>query len=178
MPASTVHERPSASGPIAPAPVHPDRDALVGRYLELQPQMQRRFNLLLHRELRDDLHSVTLHQLNVLVVLRQGSVSMRELSRDLDVSESATTAVVDRLVRQGLVERQDDPTDRRVVRLALSETGAALVERLHETKQRHMTSLLAVLTDEQLAQFVSIIETLDAATAVSCASTGTTPSGA
>jgi len=139
------------------------RDALVDRYFELQPQMQRRFNLGLHRELREELHSVTVHQLGVLLLLRSGSVSMRELSKELDVSESAATAVTDRLVRQGLVERQDDPADRRVVRLALSGAGASLVTKLHETACRRTATLLAVLSDEQLAQLISVMETLDAA---------------
>jgi len=56
--------------------------------------MQRRFSALLHRELRDELHAVTGHQLSVLAYLRGQSVTMRELARELDVGESAATAVV------------------------------------------------------------------------------------
>lgn len=159
--------------PTTRAAAKVDRAALVGRYLDLQPQLQRRFNLRLHRELRDDLQSVTLHQLNVLIVLRHGSVSMRELSKELDVSESATTAVTERLVRQGFVVRLDDPSDRRIVRLALSDAGTELVEKLHEAAQRHTAALLAVLSDEQLGQFVSIMETLEAATAAGAAAPST-----
>lgn len=139
------------------------RGALVDRYFELQPHLQRRFSAVVHRELRDELQSVTLHQLGVLFQLRSTTLTMRELARELDVSESAATAVTDRLVRQGLVDRLDDPADRRVVRLELSKSGAALVKQLHDTARRKTASLLSALDDAQLVQLVSIMETLDAA---------------
>jgi DNA-binding MarR family transcriptional regulator len=139
------------------------REVLVDRYCELQPQMQRRFTALVHRELREDLHAVTGHQLSVLTYLRGQSVTMRELAKELDVGESAATAVVDRLVRQGLVARRDDPTDRRVVRLALSDTGESLVTKLHATACRKTANLLVSLSDDQLAQLVATMEMLEAA---------------
>jgi DNA-binding MarR family transcriptional regulator len=142
------------------------RELLVDRYCEVQPQLQRRFSALLHGELREELHVVTDHQLSVLTHLRHQSVTMRELAKELGVGESAATAVVDRLVRQGLVVRCDDPTDRRVVRLTLSTTGESVVTEMHATVCRKTASLLDVLSDEQLAQLVAIIETLAAATAI------------
>jgi DNA-binding MarR family transcriptional regulator len=152
-----------ASSPTSGAPEPSAREVLVDRYCELQPQMQRRFSALLHRELRDELHAVTGHQLSVLTYLRGQSVTMRELAKELDVGESAATAVVDRLVRQGLVVRCDDPTDRRVVRLALSDTGESLVVKLHASACRKTADLLVSLSDEQLAQLVTTMEMLEAA---------------
>lgn len=145
------------------APKLSSREVLVDRYCELQPQMQKRFSALLHRELRDELHAITGHQLSVLTYLRGQSVTMRELAKELDVGESAATAVVDRLVRQGLVVRCDDPSDRRVVRLALSDTGESLVTKLHATACRKTANLLVALSDYQLAQLVATMEMLDAA---------------
>ena len=155
---------PCQSGPeVAKAGERSTREVLVDRYCELQPQMQRRFSAFLHRELRDELHAVTGHQLSVLAYLRGQSVTMRELARELDVGESAATAVVDRLVRQGLVVRRDDPSDRRVVRLALSDNGESLVTKLHATACRKTANLLVALSDDQLAQLVTTMEMLDAA---------------
>jgi DNA-binding MarR family transcriptional regulator len=121
---------------------------------------------LLHGELREELHVVTDHQLTVLTCLKHGSMTMRELATQLGVGESAATAVVDRLVRQGLVVRCDDPVDRRVVRLTLSPTGESVVAEMNATICRKTASLLDVLSDEQLGQLVAIIETLAAATAI------------
>jgi len=88
---------------------------------------------------------------------------MRELARELAVGESAATAVVDRLVRQGLVVRCADPSDRRLVRLALSGTGESLVTKLHSTACQKTANLLVSLSDDQLAQLVATMEMLDAA---------------
>ncbi|MGA8681958.1 MAG: MarR family transcriptional regulator [Acidimicrobiales bacterium] len=133
---------------------------LTERVVELRPLMKRLFGAGLYRELRDELQSVTIHQLTALGHLKGGSVTMRELAKDLDVSESSATAVTDRLVRQGLVERQSDPADRRVVRLALSQAGSVLVERLDEAAATKTGETLAALTDTQLEQLIDILETL------------------
>jgi len=158
---------PASSGPwAAEAAKVSARELLVDRYCEIQPQLQRRFSALLHGEFREELHAVTDHQLSVLTYLRHQSLTMRELAKQLGVGESAATAVVDRLVRQALVVRCDDPNDRRVVRLTLNASGESVVAEMHATICRKTSSLLDVLSDEQLAQLVAIIETLAAATAI------------
>lgn len=144
------------------------RAELTERVFELRPAMKRLFGAAIYRELREELHSVTIHQLTALGHLKGGSVTMRQLARDLDVSESSTTAVTDRLVRQGLVERQSDPNDRRVVRLALSSVGSDLVERLDEAATSRTAEMLAALTDIQLGQLIDILETLAEATDHRC----------
>ncbi|MGC9961717.1 MAG: MarR family transcriptional regulator [Acidimicrobiales bacterium] len=140
-----------------------DRAVLTEQVFELRPIMKRLFGAGVYRELREELHSVTIHQLTALGHLKAGPVTMRELAKDLDVSESSATAVSDRLVRQGLVARSSDPTDRRVVRLSLSPTGSALIERLDEAAASKIGGLLAALTDTQLEQLVDILETLASA---------------
>jgi DNA-binding MarR family transcriptional regulator len=152
-----------AGRPASGARKHPARPLLVDRYCELQPQLQRRISTLLHGELREELHAVTEHQRVVLTFLRGQSVTMSELAKQLGVGESAATAVVDRLVRQGLVLRRDDPSDRRVVRLALSDEGHSVVTELHKRACSKTAGLLSVLSDDQLGQLVGIMETLDQA---------------
>lgn len=45
------------------------------------------------------------------------------------ISKSGLTGLVDRMEREGLVERTADPADRRVVHVALTRAGAALYRR-------------------------------------------------
>lgn len=138
------------------------REALVDRYCDLQPQLQKHLSSLVYGEAQDDMHAVTEHQRVVLGYLRGQSVTMRELAKRLGVGESAATAVVERLVRQGLVVRHDDPTDRRLVRLALSDQGEFVVAELSEKSRQRIAGLLAVLSDDQLTELVGIMETLEA----------------
>ncbi|MGP3683583.1 MarR family winged helix-turn-helix transcriptional regulator [Streptomyces sp. IBSNAI002] len=59
-----------------------------------------------------------------------GPMTMRELAERMSCEPSNTTFVVDKLEKQGLVERRPHPTDRRAKRLVLTVEGSALRERL------------------------------------------------
>ncbi len=138
------------------------RKALIDRMSELKPALDRKMRVRLPDDLRADLQSVTIHQLEALSLLDRGGLRMSELARELDISEPASTALADRLVRGRLVERRADPDDRRIVRLELSEKGRDLMSRWGAHRRRMMTATFEVLSDRQLAALVDILETLAA----------------
>jgi DNA-binding MarR family transcriptional regulator len=59
-----------------------------------------------------------------------GSMPMRELAARLGGHASNATGIADRLAARGLVERRDDPDDRRVKRVNLTTVGVDARERL------------------------------------------------
>ena len=60
--------------------------------------------------------SLSLIHLHVLTVLEaDGPLPMSQLADTLDVSVASATGIVSRMEERGLVERQHDETDRRVV---------------------------------------------------------------
>ncbi len=61
-----------------------------------------------------------------------GSSGQSELARDLGLTSSALTALVDRLERQGVAERVQHPRDRRRTTVQVTERGAALVVESHQ----------------------------------------------
>ncbi|QES47336.1 MarR family transcriptional regulator [Streptomyces venezuelae] len=61
-----------------------------------------------------------------------GPMTMRELAERMSCEPSNTTFVVDKLEKQGLVERHPHPTDRRAKHLVLTAEGTALRTRLLE----------------------------------------------
>jgi len=61
-----------------------------------------------------------------------GSSGQSELARDLGLTSSALTALVDRLERQGVAERVPHRQDRRRTMVRVTEHGAALVTESHE----------------------------------------------
>lgn len=72
-------------------------------------------------------------QCHVLRLLEPGAaVSMRHLAERLGCDASNVTGLVDRLEARGLMERRPAERDRRVKKLALTATGAALRARLLE----------------------------------------------
>lgn len=58
-----------------------------------------------------------------------GDRGQHELAADLGLSSGASTALVDRLERQGIAERYPHPTDRRRTYVRLTEQGHAIVHR-------------------------------------------------
>ena len=75
--------------------------------------------------------------LKLLHVLEPGLARpMSALAERLFCDASNVTGVVDRLEARGLLERRDDPGDRRVKLIALTDEGASVreraLERLHE----------------------------------------------
>jgi DNA-binding MarR family transcriptional regulator len=61
-----------------------------------------------------------------------GDRGQHELAADLGLSSGASTALVDRLERQGIAERYPHPTDRRRTYVRLTEQGQAVVHRSGE----------------------------------------------
>ncbi len=130
------------------------------RLLELAPAVRRAFEVRLDAEQRALWRSLTVHQLEALVALEAGPTSMHSLCDRLEISESAGTALVDRLAARNLVERQDDPDDRRVVRIAASDTAQAMVAQYQQLKRDRLATLLADLSTDDLATLVRIYESV------------------
>lgn len=104
---------------------------------------------------------LTLPQLRVLLVLRaHPGTATHELSSKLGVTMSTISGLVDKLVRAGLVERCQDPDDRRVVPLRLTEQGEALVGEVRQINQTYLESLISLLGPEDVERATPLLERL------------------
>ncbi len=107
---------------------------------------------------------LTMTQLRVLFLLRtEDGASAGALAESLKVTPSTLTRIVDRLVRQGLVRRETDDGDRRLVRHYLSASGASTVEELERSGRARMDEVMDRLSAHQLERLVSAFEDLTAA---------------
>jgi MarR family 2-MHQ and catechol resistance regulon transcriptional repressor len=66
--------------------------------------------------------------------------------------------MADRLERLGLVQRDHDPRDRRVVRLSLTPPARTLLERAFTLRRRALERALSSLDDAELATLVELTE--------------------
>jgi len=74
---------------------------------------------------------LTLPQFKMLVVVSQSdSSTVGCIAEHLGVGESTASYLVERLVQADLVERAEDPSDRRRAMIRLSRDGRALLEKL------------------------------------------------
>lgn len=98
---------------------------------------------------------VSLVHLQVLMLLDgEGPHAMHALAEALDVSQASATGIVDRMEQRGLVERVRDDDDRRVIRVALTESGRQLLARMAAERRERLSQVLAELTDVELESFL------------------------
>lgn len=94
---------------------------------------------------------VTTEQWSALVELRKGGpdgLTMGELAGRRGMALNSASALVERLVQQGLVERRGDAADRRVVRARLTPEGEHLVAAVAARRRAAHEALLARLSPE------------------------------
>jgi len=114
-----------------------------------------------HTHILREKFGVTAPQIDALIALVKAKepLALSALSRAIYLRESTTSGIVDRLVRDGLVTRERDPADRRVVRIGLSRAGLDLVRRLPEaTKLGEVRRVAEQLPVAEARSFLATLE--------------------
>ena len=88
----------------------------------------------------------------------KGSMTMGELSDALTVPLSTATRIADWLVENGYIQRINDLEDRRVVRIALTDSGRGLFEAIDRYVRERLHKILSCLTDEEMETFLSLVD--------------------
>ncbi len=102
---------------------------------------------------------MTIPQIRTLVLLeRLGPLRMGNIAIHLGRALSATTTIVDRLVLKGLVGRDSDPNDRRVVICKLTDSGEQAIKRFWQIGRERLDLLAELLNEEQLETIVEGLE--------------------
>jgi len=102
-------------------------------------------------------------QFNVLRILRGGpkegylvcEVKRRMISRNADVPR-----LIDRLVKQGLVRRRENPADRRGTRIQITPKGLSTAEEIGPKHAEAMQHFAAGFTDAERGHLLALLERL------------------
>ena len=84
------------------------------------------------------------------LIFYRGAATPSELSRYTGLSSGSTTAMIDRLAKSGLVERQDNPNDRRGTLVVLDREAALSVRPLFTSARVAQNELLASYSTAEL----------------------------
>ncbi len=129
------------------------------RVLELTPAFVRQFE----RDARnvrwpDELSGGFLDARALRCAARDEGPTAGDLARDLWISESALTAVLNRLERAGLIVRERDRRDRRVVRVVVTVRGREVQGEAEAIRMEHMERRFGTLSTPDLEQLGAILE--------------------
>ncbi|WP_151732925.1 MarR family winged helix-turn-helix transcriptional regulator [Paenibacillus tengchongensis] len=106
-------------------------------------------------------HIVSPLVIHVLTLLKeQGSATMTELAREIQIAKPQLTPIIDKLCNAGDVEREVDAGDRRIIHIRITETGVSRLQELQGTLFESMKSKLAGLDREEVANLQRALDDL------------------
>jgi len=98
---------------------------------------------------------LTTAQLRVLFLVRESpGVTAGELATRLSVTPPTISGIVDRLVKLGLIRREDDESDRRLVRNFLTDQGETSCKRMEQGSEIFTRRILVEMNHQDLEAFI------------------------
>jgi DNA-binding MarR family transcriptional regulator len=139
------------------------REQLADELVNVFGALARRFRTAIPDALEAELGTVTPHQLEALHVLLQTSeggaagLTMNELARLQGCALSSASALVDRLLREGLVDRVSDAADRRVVRVVPTAKGDAFCTQFAKVKRGVALQMVCQLSGREMEMLIALL---------------------
>jgi MarR family transcriptional regulator, negative regulator of the multidrug operon emrRAB len=98
------------------------------------------------------------HLLMVLMHCPEGASNPAALAEWKGVSRATITGLLDGLEKDGLIQRQADPSDRRIIRVNLTDAGRAFLEKITPTYAQWLTDIVGPLSEEERRHLVTLLE--------------------
>jgi DNA-binding MarR family transcriptional regulator len=128
--------------------------------------LQRWIEISMHRSVRSFLgyardSGLSMSQLGALFhIHRRGSSGVTDLGEDLGVTSSAASQMLERLVQQELILRSEDPSDRRVKQIILTDKGLQVLQESIHARQGWLDDLAGALSDPEKEAIVAALSVL------------------
>jgi DNA-binding MarR family transcriptional regulator len=156
----------------APAEAAPDRETAAGTQDHHALRLWLRLltcTQLVEQQVRARLRErfdTTLPRFDLMSALWRypAGLKMNELGRHLMVTGGNVTGIVDPLEKEGLVERADDPADRRAWRVRLTRGGRKAFAEMARVHEEWIVELLAGLSRREHAELYKLLGRLKRAT--------------
>ncbi|WP_405902191.1 TetR family transcriptional regulator [Streptomyces sp. NBC_00656] len=165
--AASGRPAPAAPTPVRPADFRPEgpgpaADALPAALFAQLDACAAAHQELIGRTLRE--YGVSLPAYDVLAALRDAGEPYRRTTGEVAaagrVRAGGLTQHVDRLEAAGLVERERDADDRRIIRLRLTPEGLELADRVHAVRSAQEQELLAGLSTADRRRLAGLLGAL------------------
>jgi DNA-binding MarR family transcriptional regulator len=94
------------------------------------------------------------------VLMKAGPLPMSEVGKRLYISKPYMTVLVDTLIAQSLVERRSDPSDRRIIQIAITSQGKSHLKQSVNLYKKDLKEILSSLPEEDLSHLCQSLERL------------------
>jgi DNA-binding MarR family transcriptional regulator len=131
----------------------------IERYMTATMIMTKRFHGEISEVIGQDLTIDQYHFLR-LIYLEGKNCTSTVLAEQFYVGKSSITAMTNRLVEHGMIERTRDESDRRQVYLSLSEHGHKIYTEAEVQVQKMVANYLVHFTQQEIENFITLYEKL------------------
>ena len=120
-------------------------------------------DIFMHRSMRRFIHfaresGLSMSMIGALFHLnRKGCTGVTDLGDHLGVTSAASSQMLERLVQQKLILRTEDPDDRRVKQIVLTDKGCHLLEEGTPARQGWLTELTESFSAEEKKQITAAL---------------------
>ena len=128
--------------------------------------LQKWIEVSMHRSMRHFIcyareGGLSMSQLGALFYIhRRGSSGVTDLGDHLGVTSAAASQMLERLVQQELVLRSEDPSDRRVKQIVLTDKGFQVLRESIRARQSWLYDLAGTLSDSEKEAVIVALNTL------------------
>jgi DNA-binding MarR family transcriptional regulator len=122
------------------------RETKLDHQVDAVMEASRAFVALVAQSLAETEVALTLPQWRVLAIVnRYGPQNLKAIAHWMGVHPSTATRACDALVASGLLDRREDPEDRRRIVLTLSENGQGLADSLLHRRRQAIAGVLEAM---------------------------------
>jgi len=120
----------------------------------------------MHNSMRNFIHyskenGLSVPQIGALFrVFHKGNSGVTDISEELAITCAAASQMLERLVQQGLILRSEDPTDRRMKQIVLTDKGRQVLQDSIQARQAWMDKLAYLLSPDEKEQVVAALNIL------------------
>lgn len=86
----------------------------------------------------------------IFYLKKNGSSSISEIAKNLIISKPNMTPIIDKLICEGMVNRYDDPNDRRILRIELTNKAHEFIKNREEIIKSALAEKISILNSEDL----------------------------
>ncbi len=105
-------------------------------------------------------NGLSISQVGAMFEITRGSNNVSDVGDALGISIAAASQMLERLVQLGLVTRTEDPQDRRVKNLVVTEKGRRVMRESNEARQGWLVELVSSLSPAEKQQVAAAVDIL------------------
>jgi DNA-binding MarR family transcriptional regulator len=104
---------------------------------------------------------LTMAQLGAMFhIYQKGACGVSDIGSDLGVTNSAASQMLERLVQLKLITRSEDPSDRRVKQIVLTDKGRTILQESNQANQDWLESMVQTMNADEREQISHALATL------------------